>query len=150
MSPDPVNDHCAVRVILREAAIGEMLPLDALWRRERLHLAKWKDRADEWRTKVKQTLEAEEPGDLDHFAILDRAKRVALTCAREVLGVTGGRLRPSVPNLSNDERRLQARLRLLRVVRSLGRPGVCSLGRSRRKGANILRPRSSTDNKSIQ
>ena len=32
----------------------------------------------------------------------------------------------------------------------LGRPGVCSLGRSRRKGANILRPRSSRDNKSIR
>ena len=33
---------------------------------------------------------------------------------------------------------------------SLGWPGDCSLGRSRRKGANILRPRSSRDNKSIQ
>ena len=59
VSPDPVNDHCAVRVILQEAAIGEMLPLEALWRPERLQLAKRKDRADEWRTKVKQTLEAE-------------------------------------------------------------------------------------------
>ena len=117
MSPDPVNDHCAVRVILREAAIGEMLPLDALWRRERLHLAKWKDRPDEWRTGVKQTIEAAEPGDLDHFAILDRAKRVALTCARDISGVTGGRLRPSISNHSNEERRLQAHLRLLRVVR---------------------------------
>ena len=117
MSPDPVNDHCAVRVILREAAIGEMPPLEALWRPERLRLANWKDRADEWRTKVKQTLEAEEPGDLDHFAILDRAKRVALTCARDISGVTGGRLRPSISNHSNEERRLQAHLRLLRVVR---------------------------------
>ena len=33
---------------------------------------------------------------------------------------------------------------------SLGRPGVCSLGSSRRKGANILRPRSSRDYKSIE
>ena len=37
---------------------------------------------------------------------------------------------------------------LMRVLQgfkrhSLGRPGDCSLGRSRRKGANILRPRSS-------
>ena len=36
-----------------------------------------------------QTLEAEEPGDLDHCAILDRTKRVALTCARDISGVTG-------------------------------------------------------------
>ena len=33
---------------------------------------------------------------------------------------------------------------------SLGRAGNCSPGRSRRKGANIFRPRSSRDNKSIQ
>ena len=80
-------------------------------------MAKWKDRQDEWRTKVKQTLEAEEPGDLDHFAILDRAKRVALTCARDILGVTDGRLRQSIPNPSNEERPLQALLLLLRVNR---------------------------------
>ena len=53
----------------------------------------------------------------DHFAILDRAKRVALTCARDILGVTSGRLLPSIPNLSNKERRLQGRLLLLRIVR---------------------------------
>ena len=47
VSPDPVNDDCAVRVNLREAAIGKMPPLEALWRTERLQLAKWKDRADE-------------------------------------------------------------------------------------------------------
>ena len=47
MSPDQVNDDCAVRVILREAAIGKMPPLEALWRTERLQLEKWKDRADE-------------------------------------------------------------------------------------------------------
>ena len=51
--PDLVNDHCALRVILREVAIGEMPPLEALWRLERLQLAKWKDRHYEWRTKVK-------------------------------------------------------------------------------------------------
>ena len=81
--------------------------VEALWRPEWLQLAKWQDRQDEWCTQVKQTLEAEEPGD--HFAILDRAKRVALTCARDILGVTGGRLRPSIPNHSNEARRLQAR-----------------------------------------
>ena len=46
VSPDP-DDHCAVRVILREAAIGEMPLLEALWGPELLHLSKWKDRADE-------------------------------------------------------------------------------------------------------
>ena len=45
-------------------------------------------------------------GVLDHFDILDRAKRVALSCAA---GVTGGRLQPSIPNHSesNEARRLQ-------------------------------------------
>ena len=50
-------------------------------------MAKRKDRQDEWRAQVKQTLEAEEPGDLDRFAILWRAKRVALICARDILGI---------------------------------------------------------------
>ena len=31
VSPDPVDDHCAVQVILQEAAIGEMQLLEALW-----------------------------------------------------------------------------------------------------------------------
>ena len=67
----------------RDAATGGAL---ATRGPERLKLAKWKDRQDEWRTRVKQ----EEPGDLHHFAVLDRAKRVALTCARDILFVTDG------------------------------------------------------------
>ena len=77
VSPDPVNDHCAVRVILREATIGELPPLEALWRPERLRLTKWKDKQDDWRTKVTQTLEAAAPEDSVCFATLDKAKRVA-------------------------------------------------------------------------
>jgi hypothetical protein len=53
--------------------------------------------------------------ELDSFREWERVKRIALDPA--VLGITGGRLSRIIPHRSQEERRLKARLTLLRVVR---------------------------------
>jgi hypothetical protein len=55
--------------------------------------------------------------EVDRFMELERAKRIALDCARSVLGTTGGRLSRIIPHPSKEAKRLKARLTLLRVVR---------------------------------
>ena len=48
---------------------------------------------------------------------LERGQCVALLRAKAILGVTGGRLRSLIPHHSTELKKLQARLRLLLVVR---------------------------------
>ncbi len=55
--------------------------------------------------------------EADQFLELDRAKRIALDCAREVLWITVGDLSHIIPHHSKEAKRLKARLTLLRVVR---------------------------------
>jgi hypothetical protein len=50
------------------------------------------------------------------FAELERIKRVALDCARTILGTTGGRLLHIIPHHSKEARRLKVSLTLLWVV----------------------------------
>ena len=76
----------------------------------------WKERKDDWQVAVTRSLALSAPEE-DQFLELDRAKRVALDCAREVLGVKGGKLSRIIPHHSKEAKRLKARLTLLRVVR---------------------------------
>jgi hypothetical protein len=78
----------------------------------------WKQRKDDWQVAVARSLTLSAP-EADQFLELDRAKRIALDCAREVLGitVTGGKLSRIIPHHSKEAKRLKARLTLLRVVR---------------------------------
>ena len=118
VSGDPTLDHCGVKVLLRDTRIVEMPPLEALWRPERLRLDSWKNKRDEWRAAVERTLgSSPQAGQEDRFDALDRVKSVALTHARAILGVTGGKLRSLIPFHSSEVKHLQARLRLWRVVR---------------------------------
>ena len=100
---------------MREPEIGEMQPLEALWRPERLRLDSWRDKRQEWQDVVERELAAEL--ESDPFLALERAKDVALSAAREILGVSGGKWRSAIPHHLSDFKRTQARLRLLRVVR---------------------------------
>ena len=97
LSADPTLDHCGVKVLLRDDSIGEMPPLEALWRPERLRLDAWRDKRQEWQKAVELDLSAAAPETADHFATLERAQGVALLRARAILGVTGGRLRSLIP-----------------------------------------------------
>ena len=56
LSGDPTLDHCGVKVLLREPEIGEMPPLEALWRPERLRLDSWRDKRQEWQNAVEREL----------------------------------------------------------------------------------------------
>ncbi len=53
----------------------------------------------------------------DGRPVRDARKAVALLCARAILGVTGGKLCSLIPHHSSELKQLQARPRLLRVVR---------------------------------
>ena len=68
-------------------------------------------RAD-WQQAVQTalTVPAEMP-PIDPFAHLERCKRVALHCARRVLGESGGNMRRLIPHHSDAARRLMGRLK---------------------------------------
>ena len=119
LSPDPRLDHDPVRVCVACDTIGPMPPLEALRVPERLKMREWREKRNAWQEAVTQSLSmsAREAPDGDRFAELEKIKRVALDCARTVLGTTGGRILRIIPHHSQEARRLKARLSLLRVVR---------------------------------
>ena len=105
LTTDPTLDHCGVKVLLREPEIGEMPQLEALWRPERLRLDSWRDKRQEWQDAVEREL-AVPAAELesDPFLALERAKDVALSAAREILGcrgASGGKLSPITRRISN-------------------------------------------------
>jgi len=118
LSADPRHDHCGVRATLSVAGIGPMPSLEALRRPLRLKMKNWVSRRDEWRERVTQALQTAGPvADEDCFGQLERMRRVSVNCARTVLGVTGGDIRPIAPRQSPEFRKLRAQLSLLQVVR---------------------------------
>ena len=116
LSPDPRLDHDPVRVCVSCDTIGTMPPLEALRAPVRLKMRGWGAKRSEWQEAVTRSLSMTVPEE-DRFAELERMKRIALDCARTVLGTTGGRLLRIIPHHSKEARRLKARLNLLRVVR---------------------------------
>ena len=119
LSPDPRLDHDPVRVSVACDTIGPMPPLEALRVPERLRMREWRTKKSAWQDAVTQSLnepESEAIG-VNRFAALERIKRLALDCARTVLGTTGGRTLRIIPHNSKEARRLKERLTLLRVVR---------------------------------
>jgi len=120
-SPDPRHDHKGVRITLQMSGMDAMPPTESLWRPMRLKMKNWARKRSEWQTAVERALAApvgmDEELPSDPFARLERCKRVALDCARHVLGETGGRVRRLIPHQSEAERRLMGRLKLLKVVR---------------------------------
>jgi len=119
LSPDPRLDHDPVRVWVQCDTIGPMPPLEALRTPERLKMREWRARKTAWQEAVTHSLSvpAPEVPEGDRFAELERIKRVALDCARTLLGTTGGQILRIIPHHSREARRLKARLTLLRVVR---------------------------------
>ena len=116
LPPDPRLDHDLVRARVKCDTLGPMPPLEALRSPVRIRMNNWKQRKDDWQVAVTRSLTLSAP-EADQFLELDRAKGIALDCAREVLGITGGKLSRIIPHHSKEAKRLKARLTLLRVVR---------------------------------
>ena len=114
--PDPRLDHEVVVVSVSGESIGKMPPLEALRAPVRLKMQKFAEKRTEWQAAVTHSLAMSAP-ELDCFMELERVKRIALDCARTVLGTTGGNVLRIIPHHSKEARRLKARLTLLRVVR---------------------------------
>jgi hypothetical protein len=95
-----------------------MPALEALWAPVRLKMRKFSQKKTEYQTAVDQQLSRQDSArELEPFREWERVKRIALDCASAVLGTTGGKLSRIIPQRSQEERRLKARLTLLRVVR---------------------------------
>ena len=116
LPPDPRLDHDLVRARLLCDTLSSMPPLEALRAPVRLRMRSWGQKKAEWRETATLSL-AMSATEEDKFMELERAKRIALDCARAVLGTTGGRLSRIIPHHSKEAARLKARLTLLRVVR---------------------------------
>ena len=113
-SPDPRLDHSGVKVSILSDRIGPMPPLEALCTPVHLRMDQWHDKRDEWQKAVSGALG---PPMENRFLELEVTKRVALDCARAMLGTTGGRRMRLIPHHSEAVKRLKRRLTLLRVVR---------------------------------
>ena len=116
LPPDPRLDHDILQARVHCDTLGPMPPLEALWVPERIRMGNWSKKRAEWQQAVTRSL-ALVPPEADSFSELDRSKKIAIDCAREVLGVTGGKLSRIIPHHSKEAKRLKARLTLLRVVR---------------------------------
>ena len=116
-SPDPRHDHRGIRMAL--PMLAAMPPAESLWRPPRIRMQAWPEKRAAWKTAVETVLVAPDAAELpsEPFARLERLKGVALTCAKRVLGESGGKLRRLIPHHSDEVRRLMSRLKLLKVVR---------------------------------
>ena len=116
LPPDPRLDHDMLRVRVSCDSVGPMPPLEALRAPVRLRMRSWGQKKADWQEAVTRSL-ALSAEEADCFMELERTKRIALECARSVLGTTGGSLSRIIPHHSKEAKRLKARLTLLRVVR---------------------------------
>jgi hypothetical protein len=115
--PDPRLDHDLVSVRVGGRGVGPMPPLEALRAPVRLRMHRFKMKLTVWQEAVTKSLASEPQAPVtNYFQELEKVQRVALDCAREILGTTGGTLRV-LPNYSRETRQLKARLNLLKVVR---------------------------------
>ena len=116
LPPDPRLDHDMLQVRVSCDTVGPMPPLEALRAPVRLRMRSWAQKKADWQEAVARSLSlsAEEA---NIFRELERVKRIALDCARSVLGTSGGSLSRIIPHHSKEAKRLKARLTLLRVVR---------------------------------
>ena len=118
LSTDPRLDHDIVRVTVDGGNIGPMPSLETLCTPVRLKMQKFSGKVLEYQTAVTRRLsQPDSASESDSFREWERVKRIALDCAKAVFGTTGGRLPRIIPHRSQEERRLKARLTLLRVVR---------------------------------
>ena len=111
---DPRLDHRVVQAPLTVEGINGMLPLEALMKPVQLRMRNWRTEADKWRRAVSAKVGNVEGEDC--FERLERLKAVAYSQAKDILGVTGGRMRSFIPFHSSHFIRLQARLRLLKAA----------------------------------
>jgi hypothetical protein len=80
-------------------------------------MSAWSEKRAYWQEAVTRSL-ALKALEVDRFVELDRSKTIAIDCAREVLGITGGKLSRiiMIQHHSKEAKPLKARLTLLRVV----------------------------------
>jgi hypothetical protein len=97
--PDPRLDHNLVSVRVGSKGVWPMPPLEALRAPVRLRMHRFKMKRTVWQEAVTKTLASEPQAPVvNSFQELERVQRVALDCARELFGTTGGTLRvPSKP-----------------------------------------------------
>jgi hypothetical protein len=113
---DPRLDHDCLRARVKCDTMCPMPPLQALGTSVRILMNNWSHRKDDWQVSVILSLNLSAP-QADPFLELDQAKRIALDCARKVLGISGGGLSLIIQHHSKEAKQLKAFLTLLRVVR---------------------------------
>jgi hypothetical protein len=116
LSPDPGHDYQGVWVALRMVGMDTMPPTESLQRPLRLNMQGWALKRSEWQQAVQVALTSPvgmaENLPNEPSAHLEHRKRVALHCARRVLGESGGTVRRLIPHHSE----VALHLMLLKVV----------------------------------
>ena len=115
LSADPRLDHDIVQVSITVDGgnIGPMPALEALWAPVRLKMRKFLQKVLEYQATVDQQLSRQDSArEQEPFQEWERVKQIALDCASAVLGTTGGKLSRIIPQRSQEERQLKARLTL--------------------------------------
>ncbi len=142
-SPDPRHDHKAVLALLVEGLVSPLPPLEDMRAPVRLRMGSFHERREQWARLTQQRVEAVPCLEsLNVFERLDRIKAAATQAAREVLGTTGGKLRPAIRFHSKESIRLLSLLRTVKAARrdilsrkdvaALAMPGTCRPSRAMR------------------
>jgi hypothetical protein len=106
LPPDPRLDHDLIRALVLCDTLGPMPPLDELRAPQLLCMRNWGKMRAEWHDAVSRSLTLLAP-EADKVLELDRYKKVALDCAREVLGITGDKLSRIIPHHSKEATRFK-------------------------------------------
>jgi len=117
-SPDPHHDHKIVSGLLADGIVSPLPPLEDLRTPVRLRMGKFHAKREEWSRVVQERVEAfsAQPAR-DAFERLDQVKATILKAAHEVLGSTGGKLKPAIRFHSSESIRLTSLLRTVKAAR---------------------------------
>ena len=129
LSPDARHDHMVVRSTLLEGVVSPLPALEDMRSPPRLKMGAFSAKRDRWSALVSQrVLAVPDFASLDTFERLDIIKEESLRAAREVLGTSGGKLRPAIRFHCPESIKLSSLLRTLKAARRdiLGRKGLSS------------------------
>jgi hypothetical protein len=115
-SPDPSHDHKIQKVTLLDLPVSGLPTLREMIRPKRIKKDQWTDKRDQWAAQLQHQLQSVH--DVDPYLALDAAIKHTVSVSEQVLGTSGGSQVIKVKTLSQEERKLLCKLKLLRTARN--------------------------------
>ena len=112
-----VHDHSIICMSLDDSIISPLPPKWNIMKPKRLKMEHWSERRGKWSDLVSQRI-SKIPGSTDLLSRADTAQTIALSTAKEVLGMSGGNRASLIPFHSSGFRKLVSTLRIVKSART--------------------------------